>query len=139
MRRSSVPTLLSILVLGACHSFAPTTADQMESSERVRLRFSSPRTVLFGTGAGAASASNVASIEGVIVQMPQDSIRMRVAGASDEAGGAIPVPPNALTTIARRDLVAADRREISRGRTAITVGVAAIAFVAALALAFSGN
>ncbi len=135
MRRSSLLTFCSMVVLGGCHAYAPAAGTDVAADERVRLEFTGPRPLAFGS----VTTAPVARVEGVIIQMPADSFRVRVINAWDSTGKPVVVPPNGVTAIARRDLVAADRREISRARTAVTVGAAAVAFVAILAFAFGGE
>jgi hypothetical protein len=135
MHRSSLLTFCSIVILGGCHAYSPAAGGEVVPDERVRLEFTAPRPLVFGS----VTTAPVARVEGVIVQMPADSLRVRVSNAWDAGGASVVVPPSAVTAIARRDLVAADRREISRGRTALTVGAAAVAFVAILAVAFGGE
>ena len=135
MHRRSLLTICSMVVLGGCHSYVPATGTDVGPDERVQLEFTAPRPLAFGS----VTSAPVARVEGVIVQMPADSFRVRILKAWDAAGASVVVPPNGVTAIARRDLVAADRREISRARTAITVGAAAVAFVAILAVAFGGE
>jgi hypothetical protein len=135
MHGRSLLTFCSIVILGGCHTYTPAPGTDVLAEERVRLEFIAPRPLVFGS----VTTAPVARLEGVIVQMPADSIRLRVVDAWDATGASVVVPPSAVATVARRDLVAADRREISRGRTALIVAGAAVAFVAILAVAFGGE
>ena len=114
------------MFLASCFSYQPLIETAPTPGDRVRVRLSVSAASQLSDWVGQP----IRSVEGTVLYANPDSLRLDVGWGALFAGTRFEGRRDTLT-FAERDILGIDRRELSKGRTAL-VGAGAVAAVVAL-------
>lgn len=129
----AVVLALAMVVLSGCHSYRPMLESDPVPGDRVRVRLSSEAA----SDVSRLVNSPVASVSGTVMAVQTDSLTLNASWGAIFAGTRFAARRDTLT-FERTDLLQIERRELSRGRSAVVLGALA-AMAIALYRTFGGG
>ena len=123
-----------VLLLGACHTYQPVATPASAVGQQVRVLFSEPRA-LSGAREGApdSTLALVSALEGRVVTVVGDTLKVAVTRVSD-ASGDRPVPTGLVVPVVQAPSVAIDVLALDKNRSATATGITVVAASYVLAI-----
>lgn len=125
--------LVGLLALSACYSYVPMVGETPAPGEDVRVRLSQTRSVELSERTGHP----IRSLEGKVFRVAPDTLVLDVGWGSIYEGTLLAGRRDTLA-FHQPDLLEVDRRELSRGRTAL-LGAGLAAAVVLIVRGLSGG
>lgn len=124
---------LGLLVLSACYTYAPLVGENPGLGDDVRVRLSQAEAVRVSDMTGRP----IRTLEGRVFRVASDSLTLDVGWGAVYAGTPFAGRRDTLS-FHERDLLELDRKELSRGRTAL-LGVGLVAAIVMIVTSVTGG